>query len=130
MSHNSCQNCLLLKLLSKKKSFLNFLLPFALLFQWTLPSIEMKRDIPKNFGELVLEKCNDPEHSHPPLSKRETSEDPEKFVISDLIHLHFIDKQNKIFKISFKKRFNKASTVSELSFSYFPPSRAPPYFEV
>ena len=118
------------KLISKNRYFLNLLLPFALLFQLTLPSIEKKRDISINFSDIVLEQCNDPEHSHPPLSQRETSEDPEKFIFSDLIHLYLFDKQKKFYKFSVKNDFNKPNTISVLSLSYFPPSRAPPFFEV
>ena len=115
---------------SKTKYFLKLALPFVLLFQWTMPTIEKKRNININFADIKFEKCKDPEHSHPPLSQRETSEDPEKFIFSDLIHLYFFDKQKKFYKFSVKNDFNKPATISVLSLSYFSPSRAPPFFEV
>ena len=121
---------MLIKFPAKTKYIFNFVLPFALLFQVTLPTIEKKIYIKTNFGELVFDKCKNQEHSHPPLSQRETSEDPDKFIFSDLIHLYFFDKQKKFYKFFVKNDFNKPTTISVLSLSYFPPSRAPPFFEV
>ena len=120
---------MLMKYIEKTKYFFNLILPFVLLFQWTLPTIE-KKNLQLNFGDFIYQKCDNPEHSHPPLSKRETSEDPEKFIFSDLIHLYFFDKQKKFYKFSVKNDFNKPATISVLSLSYFSPSRAPPFFEV
>ena len=75
---------MLIKFPSKTKYFLKLVLTFVLLFQWTMPTIEKKRNININFADIKFEKCTDPEHSHPPLSERETSEDLEKLVNSDL----------------------------------------------
>ena len=105
-------------------------MPFVLLFQWTLPTIEKKRNIQTNFGELIYDKCNDQEHSHPPLSQRETSNQTVKFVNSDLNNLFFINKPPKFFNISGENYFNKSIPLPELSLAQFPPARGPPYFEV
>ena len=121
---------MLLKFLSKNKYFLNFLLPFALLFQGTLPTIEKKLDLRTNFGELIYDKCNDSEHSHPPLSQRKTSNEPEKYVNLDLNNSFFINKTPKFFNISGENKFNKFTTLPKLSLAPFPPARGPPYFEV
>ena len=121
---------MLLKFLSKKKYFLNFLLPFALLFQWTLPTIEKKLNLRTNFGELIHDKCNDLEHSHPPLSQRETSNEPEKFVNLDLNNSFFINKTPKFFNISGENKFKTFTPLPELLLAQFPPARGPPYFEV
>ena len=53
---------MLIKFPAKTKYFFNFVLPFALLFQWTLPTIEKEIYIHINFGDLIYDKCNDPEH--------------------------------------------------------------------
>ena len=75
---------MLIKFPAKTKYFFNLELPLALLFQWTLPTIEKQTYIHTNFGDLIYDKCKNSKHSHPPLSQRETSNDPEKFVNSDL----------------------------------------------
>ena len=95
-----------------------------------MPTIEKKRDININFANITFEKCNDPEHSHPPLSQRETSEDPEKFVNSDLNNSFFVNCYQKYFDISAKNIFEKPKNALELLFKHFPPARSPPYLEV
>ena len=121
---------MLLKSLAKMKYFFNIVLPFVLLFQGTLPMIEKKRGSQTNFGKLIYDKCNDPEHSHPPLSQRETSEDPEKFVNSDLNNSIFFNEPHKYFKISGENKFKIFTTLPELLSTQFAPTRGPPYFEV
>ena len=120
---------MLIKFPAKTKYIFNFVLPFALLFQVTLPTIE-KIYIKTNFGELVFDKCKDKEHSHPPLSQRETSNDPEKFVNLDLNNPFFINNTPKFFKISGENKLNIFAPLPELLSVQFPPARGPPYFEV
>lgn len=100
------------------------------LFQLILPTIEKKKNIHINFGELVFNKCNDPKHSHPPLSKRKSSNDPVKLVNSDLNNPFFINKPPKLLNISGEKIFKKFFPLPELSVALLPPARGPPYFEV
>ena len=121
---------MLIKFPAKTKYIFNFVLPFALLFQVTLPTIEKKIYITTNFSELVFDKCKDPEHSHPPLSQRETSNDPEKFVNLDLNNYFFINNPPKFFKISGENKFKIFTTLPELLSTQFAPARGPPYFEV
>ena len=121
---------MLIKLPAKTKYFFNFVLTVAILFQWALPTIENQIYINTNFADITYEKCNDPEHSHPPLSQRETSEDPEKFVNSDLNNSFFVNGYQKYFDISAKKIFEKPKTNPVLLFKHFSPSRSPPYLEV
>ena len=64
-----------IKFTSKTKYLLKLVLPFVLILQWTMPTLEKKRNIHINFSDIIIEKCNDPEHSHPPLSQKETPED-------------------------------------------------------
>ena len=90
---------MLMKFLTKTKYFFNIVLPFVLLFQWILPTIEKKLYIQTNYGELIYDKCKDPEHSHPPLSQRETSEDLEKLVYTDLNNSFFVNGYQKYFDI-------------------------------
>ena len=121
---------MLIKLPAKTKYFFNFVLPFAILFQWALPTIENQIYINTNFGDSIYDKCNDPEHSHPPLSQRETSEDPEKFVNSDLNNSFIVFGYQNYFDISFKIIFEKPEKFPEFLFKHFPPARSPPYLEV
>ena len=121
---------MLIKFPAKTKYIFNFVLPFALLFQVTLPTIEKKIYIKTNFGELVFDKCKDREHSHPPLSQRETSNDPEKFVNLDFNNPFFITEPLKIFYISDEKYFEKSITSPALFLKQLPPARSPPFFEV
>jgi len=121
---------MLIKLPAKTKYFFNFVLPFAILFQWALPTIENQIYINTNFGDSIYDKCNDPEHSHPPLSQRETSESPKKFVNLDLNNSFFVNGYQKYFDISAENIFEKPETSLELLFKHFPPARSPPYLEV
>ena len=121
---------MLMKLLPKTRYLFNIVLPFVLLFQGTLPTIEKQINIQTNFGELIYDTCKDPEHSHPPLSQKETSNEPVKFVNSDLNNLSFINKPPKFFNISGGNNYKKSTPLPELSLAQFPPARGPPYFEV
>ena len=121
---------MLIKFPAKTKDFFNFVLPFALLFLWTLPTIENQIYIHTNFGDLIYDKCKNPEHPHPPLSQRETSNDPEKFVNSDLNNSILIKELLKLFYISGEKYFENSITYHSLLLEQLPPSRAPPFFEV
>ena len=121
---------MLIKLPAKTKYFFNFVLPFAILFQWALPTIENQIYINTNFADITYENCNDPEHSHPPLSQRETSEDLEKLVNSDLNNSFFVNDYQKYFDISAENIFEKPKNALELLFKHFPPARSPPYLEV
>ena len=119
-----------MKFLTKTKYFFNIVLPFVLLFQWILPTIEKKLYIQTNYGELIYDKCKDQEHSHPPLSQRETSNNPEKFVNLDLNNSFFINNPPKFFNISGENKFKIFTPLQELLSAQFPPARGPPYFEV
>ena len=121
---------MLIKLPAKTKYFFNFVLPFTILFQWALPTIENQIYINTNFGDSIYDKCNDPEHSHPPLSQRETSVSPGKFVNSDLNNSFFVNDYQKYFDISAENIFEKPKTNPVLLFKHFSPSRSPPYLEV
>ena len=121
---------MLIKFHAKTKYLFNIVLPFVLLFQGTLPTIEKQINIQTNFGELIYDKCKDPEHSHPPLSQRETSNDPEKFVNLDLNNPFFITEPLKIFYISDEKYFEKSITSPSLFLNQLHPARSPPFFEV
>ena len=121
---------MLIKLPSKIKYFLKLLLPVVLLFQWTVPTIEKKRNININFSDINFEKCNDPEHSHPPLSERETLEDLEKLVNSDLNNSFIVFGNQKYVDILVELIFEKPEKSSELLFKHFSSARGPPYLEV
>ena len=119
-----------MKFLPKTRYLFNIVLLFVLLFQGTLPTIEKEINIQTNFGELIYDKCNDPEHSHPPLSERETSEDPEKLVNSYLDNSFLVSGYQNYFDYSFEVIFEKPERFPEFLFKHFPPARSPPYIEV
>ena len=121
---------MLIKFPAKTRYLFNIVLPFVLLFQGTLPTIGKQIYIQTNFGELIYDKCKDPEHSHPPLSQRETSEDLEKLVNSDLNNSLIVNEDQKYFDISVEIIFEKHERFPEFLFKHFPPARSPPYLEV
>ena len=121
---------MLIKLPSKTKYFLKLVLLFALLFQWTMPTIEKKRNININFAGISFEKCNDPEHSHPPISEREASEDLEKLVNSYLDNSFIVFGYQNYFDYSIEVIFEKPERFPEFLFKHFPPARSPPYLVV
>ena len=130
MNHNFYRNLMLINFPAKTRYLFNIVLPFVLLFQGTLPTIGKQKYIQTNFGELIYDKCKDPEHSHPPLSQRETSNNPEKFVNLDLNNSFFINEPLKLFYISGEKYFEIIVTSLPLLLAQLPPARAPPFFEV
>ena len=119
-----------MKYIKKTKDCLNIVIPFFLLFQWTLPTIEKKIDLHINFGELIVEKCNNSEHSHPPLSEKKSVDDHVKFLKTEANNLFFVSTPHKFFIISGENNFKKFTTLPKLSLAPFPPARGPPYFEV
>ena len=121
---------MLMKFLPKTRYLFNILLPFVLLFQGILPTIEKQTNIITNFEELIYDKCKDPEHSHPPLSQRETSNGPETFVNLDLNNSFFINNPPKFFNISGENKFKTFTPLPDFFSAKFPPVRGPPYFEV
>jgi len=92
--------------------------------------MEKKKGILINFSDITFKKCNNPEHSHPPLSQRETSEDQEKLVNSDLNSFSVVNSFQKYFDISVKIIIEKPENTWEKLFKYLPPVRGPPYLEV
>ena len=119
-----------MKYIRKIKYCLNFVLPVVLLFQLTLPTIKKGKNLQINFGELTLGKCNNPEHSHPPLSERESTDDLVKFVNSEATNLFVVSSLTKFFIISGEKNFKNFTTRPEFLLALFTPVRGPPYFEV
>ena len=119
-----------MEFISKTKKYLSFFLPFVFLFQWTLPTIEKNRITHINFADLVFVKCNNPEHSHPPLSESESSNDFIKFFNSEGNTLFFSSTTTELIYSLGENKFKKFITLSELSLEYFINARGPPYFEV
>ena len=92
--------------------------------------MEKKSNIVINFSDITFEKCNDPEHSHPPLSQRDRAETPEKLVNTELNSPFVFNGSQKYFGIVFEIVFEKPETLPEFLLKNFPPSRGPPFFEV
>tara|TARA_B100001123_G_C14569675_1_gene733714 strand:- start:25 stop:345 length:321 start_codon:yes stop_codon:yes gene_type:complete len=106
------------------------MLTLVLLFQWTLPIIDKKKKIHINFSDITFEKCNDPKHSHPPLSERDTPDVPEKLVNSDIFNPFIINAFQNYFYITAEIVFKIPEGSLELLFKHFSPARSPPFFEV
>ena len=119
-----------MKFFSKTKKSFSLFLPFVFLFQWTLPTIEKNRINHINFGDLVFVKCNNPEHSHPPLSERKSSHDVIKFINSEGNNIFLANTPPKLIYIFSENKFKIHTTLSELSLTHFINARGPPYFEV
>jgi len=119
-----------IKFLSIIKYFLKVMLTLVLLFQWTLPIIDKKKKFHINFSDIKFEKCNDPNHSHPPLSERDTPDDAEKLANSDICNPFIINAFQNYFYITSKIVFEKPEGSPVLLFKHFSPARSPPYFEV
>ena len=121
---------MLIKLHAKTNYFFKFVLPFGILFQWALPTIENQIYINTNFGDTIYEKCNNPEHSHPPLSQRDTPDDAEKLANSEICNPFIINAFQNYFYITTKIVFEKPEGSPKLLFKHFSPARSPPFFEV
>ena len=102
----------------------------VLLFQWTLPIIEKKKNYHINFSDITFEKCNDPKHSHPPLSQRDTPDDTEKLINSDICSPFINNAFQNYFYITAKIVFEKPEGSPESLFKLSSPARSPPFFEV
>tara|TARA_B100000945_G_scaffold96789_1_gene75702 strand:+ start:176 stop:496 length:321 start_codon:yes stop_codon:yes gene_type:complete len=106
------------------------MLTLVLLFQWTLPIIDKKKNFHINFSDITFEKCNDPNHSHPPLSQRDTPNDIEKLANFDICNPFIINEFQNYFYFTVKIVFEKPEGFPELLFKHFSPARSPPFFEV
>ena len=118
------------KFSSKTKYFLKLVLPFVLFIQWTMPAMEIKSNIVINFSDITFVKCNDPEHSHPPLSQRDRAETPEKLVNTELNSSFVFNGSQKYFEIAFEVISIEPETLPKFLLKHFTPSRGPPFFEV
>ena len=110
--------------------FLKIVLALVLLFQLNMPAMQKGKNIYINFSDITFEKCNDPKHSHPPISQRDTPDEVEKLVNSDLNNLFIINTVQNGFDITAKIVFEKPKRFLELLLPYFPPARSPPFLEV
>ncbi len=88
------------------------------------------KNIHINFSDISFDKCNDPEHSHPPLSQKEIPDDPEKFVNLDINNFFTVNEIQKCFEITDKYIFSNSEALIESLFKYFSPARSPPNLKV
>ena len=95
-----------------------------------MPAMEIKSNIVINFSDITFEKCNDPEHSHPPLSQRDPLEALEKLVNTELNSPFVFNDSQKYFEIAFEIIFKNSETLPKFLLKHFTPSRSPPFFEV
>ena len=95
-----------------------------------MPVMKIKSNIVINFSDITFEKCNDPEHSHPPLSQRDRAETPVKLVNTELNSPFVFNGSRKYFEIAFDLISKEPETLPKFLLKHFTPSRGPPFFEV
>ena len=115
---------------SKTKYFLKIILAFVLLFQWTMPAMGKKKNTPINFSDVSFERCNNPDHSHPPLSQKDKPDNTEKLVNSDTNNPFIISAVQKYFGTTSENIFDKTEKSLTFLQTFFPPARSPPFSEV
>ena len=119
-----------MKFFIEKSFFLNICLAIVLLFEgkFSIPS-EIKIP-PKNFAELNFVKCNNPDHSHPPISQTKKTITIEKICESGFKFSYLFDEKRNYFEISEVSHQNSNEFLPKFLFSHSRPSRAPPFYEV
>jgi len=116
----------------KTKYILVLVLLFVLFFQSTLPKLENKLYFQASLGDLIYVDCQDEEHSHPPLSPLDPSNDSEQFVnlYSFKFLFIFIERSLIAYYINGDKYFKKYKNPPKLLAEQLIPARGPPLFEV
>jgi len=110
--------------------FLKFFLSLVLLFQWTIPAMEKKKNVHINFSDITFEKCNNPDHSHPPLSQKNNAYELEILINSDINNSLITNDFQKYIYFARVTIFEKLERYPESLFRHFPPSRSPPFLGV
>jgi hypothetical protein len=108
------------------------MLLFVLFFQSTSPNFQNKFYFQASLGDLMYVECQDEEHSHPPLSPRDPSNDSEQFVNLDTFKSFFIFIERHLiaYYIIGDKYFKKYKNPPKLLSEKLIPARGPPLFEV
>ena len=116
----------------KTRYILVLMLLFVLFFQSTLPNFQNKLYFQASLGDLVNVDCQDEEHSHPPLSPSDPSNDSEQFVNLDSFKSFFIFIERHLiaYYIIGDKYFKKYKNPPKLLAEQLIPARGPPLFEV
>ena len=116
----------------KTRLFLVLMFLFALCFQSILPTFQNKIYFQASFGDLIYAACQDEEHSHPPLSPSDPSNDSEQLVNLDSFKSFFIFINRPLiaYSISGDKYFKNYKNPPKFLEKQLIPSRGPPLFEV
>ena len=116
----------------KTKFILVLMLLFVLFFQSTLPNFQNKIYFQTSLGDLIYVDCQDEEHSPPPLSPSDQSNDSEQLVNLDSFKSFFIIIKRPIiaYSIDGDKYFKNYKKLPKLLAEQFLPARGPPLFEV
>ena len=116
----------------KTRFFLVLMLLFVLFFQSTLPNFQNKIYFQASFVDLINVDCQDEEHSHPPLSPRDPSNNSEQFANLDSNKSLFIFNERPLIVcyIYGDKYFKNYKKLPKLLAEQFLPARGPPLFEV
>ena len=116
----------------KTRFFLVLMLLFVLFFQSTLPNFQNKIYFQDSFVDLINVDCKDEEHSHPPLSPGDPSNNSEQFANLDSNKSFFIFNERPLI-VSYiygDKYFKNYKKLPKLLAEQFLPARGPPLFEV
>ena len=119
-----------MKIYINKSFFFNLFLGIVLLFQgkFNIPNIIKK--IPNNFANLNFVKCNNPDHSHPPLSEPKKTITIEKiFESGNKLYCLFTEKYKRFEVFDGRHQKSIESIPKFLSYHCWN-IRAPPFYEV
>ena len=121
----------MLKIYFPKARYISVLL-FVLLFQSTIPTYKNKAYVQASFGDLIFVDCEDEEHSHPPLSPSDQSNDTEQLVNLDSFKSFFIFIKRPLiaYSIDGDKYFKNYKNPPKFVEEQLIPARGPPLFEV
>ena len=107
-------------------------LVFVMLFQLTIPTYKSAAYFQASLGDLIYVDCQDEEHSHPPLTPSDQSNDSEQLVNLDSFKSFFIFIKRPLItnSIDGDKYFKNYKNPTKFLIEYLIPVRGPPLFEV
>ena len=110
--------------------YIKIFLTTTLTLNLVSPGFEDRDATRLNFTNYSFEKCKNPDHSHPPLTKKEKSDSFSKFINSDHFSLSFICQPGRFLKLHMSKIIFSSLHSKDYIYLHLQQKRAPPYFEV
>ena len=116
-----------MKIYLNKSFFLNLFLAIVLLFQGKFYIPNEIRNIPKNFANINFVKCNNPDHSHPPLSEPKKTITIEKIYESGNKLYYLFAEKYKCYEVFYVSHQNSIESIPKFLSYHYRPIRAPPF---